>query len=157
MTELRRRMIQDMELRGLKDNTQKAYLDAVKHLARHYGRSPDLLSEEEIRRLSPRKTASDAWRRGTGRNGRLQEATHRSCRSGHVYCEHGSGARPSPAYPHFAKRPTPPHGRTCDAGPRAQGSRSACSGQRFLALAPAPTVCPPPVLGGAGRCDNTPR
>ena len=50
MTELRRRMIQDMELRGLKQNTQKAYVDAVKDLARHYGRSPDLLSEEEIRR-----------------------------------------------------------------------------------------------------------
>jgi integrase/recombinase XerD len=50
MTELQRRMIQDMELRGLKENTQKAYVDAVKDLARHYNRSPDLLSEEEIRR-----------------------------------------------------------------------------------------------------------
>ena len=50
MTELRRRMIQDMELRQLKENTQRAYLDAVKDLARHYGKSPDLLSEEEIRR-----------------------------------------------------------------------------------------------------------
>jgi site-specific recombinase XerD len=49
MTELRRRMIQDMELRGLKPNTQQAYLDAVKHLAQHYGRSPDRLSEEELR------------------------------------------------------------------------------------------------------------
>jgi site-specific recombinase XerD len=50
MTELRRRMIQDMELRGLKENTQKAYVDAVKDLARHYNRPPDLLSEEELRR-----------------------------------------------------------------------------------------------------------
>jgi len=50
MTELQRRMIQDMELRSLKENTQKAYVDAVKDLARHYGRSPDLLSEEELRR-----------------------------------------------------------------------------------------------------------
>jgi len=50
MTELRRRMIQDMELRSLKENTQKTYVDAVKDLARHYNRSPDLLSEEEIRR-----------------------------------------------------------------------------------------------------------
>ena len=49
MTELRRRMIQDMELRGLKENTQKAYVDAVKDLAGHYNRSPDLLSEEELR------------------------------------------------------------------------------------------------------------
>lgn len=49
MTELRRRMIQDMELRGLKENTQRAYVDAVKDLARHYKRSPDRLSEEELR------------------------------------------------------------------------------------------------------------
>jgi len=49
MTELRRRMIQDMELRGLKENTQKAYVEAVKGLARHFNRSPDLLSEEELR------------------------------------------------------------------------------------------------------------
>jgi site-specific recombinase XerD len=50
MTELRRRMIQDMELRKLKPNTQQAYVDAVKDLARYYGRSPDALSEEELRR-----------------------------------------------------------------------------------------------------------
>jgi len=43
-------MIQDMELRGLKENTQTAYVEAVKDLARHYNRSPDLLSEEELRR-----------------------------------------------------------------------------------------------------------
>ena len=49
MTELRRRMIQDMELRGLKENTQKAYVDAVKDLAGRYKRSPDLLNEEELR------------------------------------------------------------------------------------------------------------
>jgi site-specific recombinase XerD len=50
MTDLHRRMILDMELRGLKPNTQRAYLDAVKDLARYTGRSPDTLSEEEIRR-----------------------------------------------------------------------------------------------------------
>jgi len=51
MTELRRRMIQDMELRGLKENTQKAYVEAVKGLAQHFNRSPDLLTEEELRRF----------------------------------------------------------------------------------------------------------
>jgi integrase/recombinase XerD len=50
MTELRRRMIQDMELRSLKENTQKAYVDSVKDLAGYYNQSPDLLSEEELRR-----------------------------------------------------------------------------------------------------------
>jgi len=49
MTELKRRMIQDMELHGLLPGTQKTYLEAVKNLARHYKRSPDLISEQEIR------------------------------------------------------------------------------------------------------------
>ena len=67
MTELRRRMIQDMELRRLKQNTQRAYVDAVKDLARHYGRSPDSLSEEELRRYfvhltKPRRCAKSTLR-----------------------------------------------------------------------------------------------
>ena len=49
MTELRQRMIEDMRLRGLADGTQQVYLEAVKHLARHYSRSPDLLTEDEVR------------------------------------------------------------------------------------------------------------
>jgi site-specific recombinase XerD len=49
MTELRRRMIEDMQLRGLTPKTQKVYLDAIAKLARHYHRSPDQLSEQEIR------------------------------------------------------------------------------------------------------------
>ena len=49
MTELRRRMIQDMELRGLAPGTQQTYVESIKNLAVHYGRSPDRLSEEEIR------------------------------------------------------------------------------------------------------------
>lgn len=51
MTELRRRMIQDMELRGFSPKTRKAYLGAVQGLARFYRRSPDQLSEEEIRQF----------------------------------------------------------------------------------------------------------
>jgi integrase/recombinase XerD len=49
MTELRRRMLEDMQLRGLSKNTQQNYMDCVKILARHYNRRPDLLSEDEIR------------------------------------------------------------------------------------------------------------
>ena len=49
MTELRRRMIQDMELRGLAPGTQQTYAEAIKNLALHYRRSPDQLSEQEIR------------------------------------------------------------------------------------------------------------
>lgn len=49
MTELRRRMIQDMRLRGLAAGTQRAYLYAVRSLAGHYRRPPDQLSEADIR------------------------------------------------------------------------------------------------------------
>lgn len=49
MTELRRRMIEDMQLHGFAPKTQKCYVDAVKGLAKHYGRSPDLLGDDDIR------------------------------------------------------------------------------------------------------------
>ena len=49
MTPLRMRMIEDMRTAGLASGTQALYLDAVRRLAAHYGRSPDALSEEEVR------------------------------------------------------------------------------------------------------------
>ena len=49
MTRLRRRMIQDMRLRGLSEATQQTYVDAVRSLARHFDRSPEHLGEDEIR------------------------------------------------------------------------------------------------------------
>lgn len=49
MSELRRKMTEDMQLRGFSERTQRSYLDAVKGLAKFYHRSPDNLSEEEIR------------------------------------------------------------------------------------------------------------
>ena len=48
MTELRRRMIDAMLLRGFAPRTQEAYCDAVIALAKHYDRSPDTLSAEEL-------------------------------------------------------------------------------------------------------------
>jgi site-specific recombinase XerD len=42
-------MIQDMRLRGLAEGTQQTYVDAVRSLARHFGRSPEQLGEDEIR------------------------------------------------------------------------------------------------------------
>jgi hypothetical protein len=50
MTPLRARMIEDMKLAGLAARTQQIYLQAVSALSKHYGRSPDQLSEEEVRR-----------------------------------------------------------------------------------------------------------
>jgi integrase/recombinase XerD len=49
MTELRKRMIECLQLRGLSERTQEAYTRAVRQLAEHYHKSPDLLTEEELR------------------------------------------------------------------------------------------------------------
>lgn len=45
---LRQRMLDALQLRGMAPRTQQSYLDAVGRLARHYGRSPALLSAEEV-------------------------------------------------------------------------------------------------------------
>ncbi|MHC4406838.1 MAG: site-specific integrase [Planctomycetota bacterium] len=65
MTALRRRMIEDMVLAGLAEGTQKRYLTAVAHLARTYHRSPDRISEEEIRRHVLRLRDERGVARGT--------------------------------------------------------------------------------------------
>jgi integrase/recombinase XerD len=49
MTELRKRMIESLQLRGLSERTQEAYVRAVRQLADHYHKSPDLISDEELR------------------------------------------------------------------------------------------------------------
>jgi integrase/recombinase XerD len=49
MTALRQRMIEDMQLRGLSANTQDAYVHAMKQLAQYYNRSPEEISQEELR------------------------------------------------------------------------------------------------------------
>lgn len=49
MTELRKRMIECLQLRGLSERTQKSYVRAVRQLAKHYHKSPDLITEAELR------------------------------------------------------------------------------------------------------------
>lgn len=49
MNALRKKMIEDMQLRGFAERTQEAYLLAVSQLARHYHKSPDQIEEEELR------------------------------------------------------------------------------------------------------------
>ena len=48
MTPLRQRMVNDMTVRGLAENTRKSYLNSVSGLACHYGRSPDRISAQEV-------------------------------------------------------------------------------------------------------------
>ncbi len=49
-TPLRQRMIDDLKLAGYSERTQEAYVASVRKLSEHYGRSPDLIVEEELRR-----------------------------------------------------------------------------------------------------------
>jgi len=49
MTELRKRMIECLQLRGLSARTQESYVRAVRQLAEHYHKSPDLITEAELR------------------------------------------------------------------------------------------------------------
>jgi len=49
MTALRQKMIEDMQLRGLAERTQESYVAAVRGLAEYYGKSPDKISESELR------------------------------------------------------------------------------------------------------------
>jgi integrase/recombinase XerD len=49
MTTLRRRMIEDMQVRSLSSHTQDAYVQQVSQFARHFNRSPEVLGPEEIR------------------------------------------------------------------------------------------------------------
>jgi Phage integrase, N-terminal SAM-like domain len=53
MSPQRARMIDDMILAGLAEGTRKLYVQAVRGLAAHYRRSPDFLSEEEVRSYLP--------------------------------------------------------------------------------------------------------
>ena len=48
MTQLRQAMMDAMLVRGFSTRTHRSYLDAVSGLARHYHRSPDQLTTEEI-------------------------------------------------------------------------------------------------------------
>jgi integrase-like protein len=50
MTPLRTRMIEDMKLAGLSAKTQEVYRQAVSALVKQYRKSPELLTEEEVRR-----------------------------------------------------------------------------------------------------------
>lgn len=49
MTELRTRMLGDMQLRGFSPRTQLAYTGAVARFARHFHTSPERLGAEEVR------------------------------------------------------------------------------------------------------------
>jgi len=49
MTPLRKRMMEDMQLHGFSKGTQEVYVSAIRRMAEHYGKSPDRITEEELR------------------------------------------------------------------------------------------------------------
>ena len=49
MTALRRRVLEDMQVRQLSPPTQRAYVNNISQFARYFGRSPDVLGPQEIR------------------------------------------------------------------------------------------------------------
>lgn len=50
MSKLRKRMIEDLQLRGMSDRTQEMYVRSVRQLAKHYNKSPEQITEEELRK-----------------------------------------------------------------------------------------------------------
>ena len=50
VSSLRQRMSDDLEMRGFAAKTRASYLRSVSRLAKYFGRSPETLSDEEIRR-----------------------------------------------------------------------------------------------------------
>jgi site-specific recombinase XerD len=49
MTELRKRMFECLQLKGYSQRTQECYIRAVRQLAQHFHKSPDLITQQELR------------------------------------------------------------------------------------------------------------
>jgi len=49
MSELRRKMLADLQIRNYAERTQEIYITRVGEMARHFNRSPDSLTSEEVR------------------------------------------------------------------------------------------------------------
>ena len=65
MTSLRRRMIEDMQVRNLSSQTKATYVQQVSLFARHFNKSPEVLGPEEIRSyqvyLTNEKKLAPSW------------------------------------------------------------------------------------------------
>lgn len=49
MTPLRKRMLEDMQLRNLSQSTIETYLELIQRFARYFKKSPQYLGAEEVR------------------------------------------------------------------------------------------------------------
>jgi integrase/recombinase XerD len=62
-TILARRFLEDLQLHGFSVHTQEKYMRAVRLLAYHYGKSPDKITEEELRAYFLYRTNISHWSR----------------------------------------------------------------------------------------------
>lgn len=51
MTDLRRRMLEELQRRNFSETTIKTYLRVVEDFARYFGKRPDRLNEHDIRMI----------------------------------------------------------------------------------------------------------
>jgi len=65
MTPLRQRMIEDLKVRGLSETTQKQYVYSISHLARHFNRSPEKLTEQDLKDYFIHRTQVEKVSRST--------------------------------------------------------------------------------------------
>jgi integrase/recombinase XerD len=63
MSALRKRMLEDLRVRNYSPRTQEIYVQQVARFARHFGRSPDQLTTEDIRTylIHLRETDRASW------------------------------------------------------------------------------------------------
>ena len=50
MTQLRKRMLEELQRRNFTENTIKTYLRVVEDFARYFAKSPDRLNQDDIRK-----------------------------------------------------------------------------------------------------------
>jgi hypothetical protein len=67
LTARSRRLLEDLQLRGLAPRTQPCDVEAVKHLTQHDRRAPDQIRAEERRQyflclINEKKVAERTWR-----------------------------------------------------------------------------------------------
>lgn len=65
MAELKKRMIEDMQLRGLSPSTKESYVRSMTYLVRHYKKPADRITEEELRQYFLYRFNVSNWARTT--------------------------------------------------------------------------------------------
>ncbi len=65
MTPLSQRMIEDLQLRGYSDSTQTLYVNAVRQLCEHFGKTPGKITEDNLRNYFLYGKNVKKWSRST--------------------------------------------------------------------------------------------